>query len=270
MIEFINGKACLKVGNKVYVLGGASSWNELTDKPFYENVQNLGDTITWDGTPNEDVVTIPTGTESVTLYRISENVPTDEELMTSNIVLQHAGQSFDVSSDHYHLSNPIPVATFVMAQVSDDVVLPAFVVLRVDDYRIEDDYMSLHIEKKGVYSVGSIMVNEVDNGEEVTYEEKVFVSSLTIPNYNFTKTEIKKLDPKYLPDGGFGYTVKESMKDTLTWDGIPPVAIAKAKKSSLSILPVSEMITVSGAPSSLTTKILLPISSSALGVLSDT
>lgn len=59
------------------VSGGASSWNDLTDRPFYEEVtQTLGDTLTWDGsTDGRTTVAVNGGT----FVKISNAAPTTED-----------------------------------------------------------------------------------------------------------------------------------------------------------------------------------------------
>jgi hypothetical protein len=191
---------------------GVRSWNDLEDRPFYETVQDLGDTITWDGTPNEDVVNF-SGTENVAFYRISENVPTYEELVTGQINVLGIG---DFAIQELTIETALPgLLVVAMPRLNDGA--PLLAVNLADDFHFEMDGIALDIEKRGIYSIYMEDEDTDLTGEIV----RLFVSSLTIPNYNFTKTDIKKLDPKYLPDGGVGYTVNESVKDTLTWDGTP-------------------------------------------------
>lgn len=191
----------------------------IKNRPVYEKVENLGDTITWDGTPNEDVMIIP-GTENVAFYRISENVPTDEELATGQISVEGIG---DFTIQELTIETALP-GLLKVGMSSDSEDAPFLMVNLADNFHFEMDGIALDIEKRGLYSV---YATEPDS------DNVVFVSSLTIPNYNFTKLDIKKLDPKYLPDGGFGYTTKESVKDTLTWDGTPTGVSVTAGNASL-------------------------------------
>ena len=188
---------------------GASSWKDLTDKPFYETVQNLGDTITWDGTPTEDVVNLPTEEVDfdIELFRISENTPTIEELQTGRLTALQGDVDVDFNVSELMCVEAIPGITLVASDGT-----PLLVVVKHDNFSYEQEGIAFSVEKSGVYSVCIYSSN---------LGVLAFVSSLTIPNYNFTKTEIKKLDPKFLPDGGVGYSYKTSVKDTLTWNGEP-------------------------------------------------
>lgn len=43
----------------------------------------------------------------------------------------------------------------------------------------------------------------------------------TVRVVSLTYGSLKKLDPKYLPEGGVGYEGVTDIGDTLTWDGTP-------------------------------------------------
>ena len=193
---------------------GTTTWIDLEDKPFYETVQNLGDTITWDGSPTEDVVSFPVGDDAniIQLFRISENTPTIEELQTGQVTIKNGNYSQDFNLSDVSMLDILQGLTVVMMNIEDG--LPFMFVLRNDNFHYKENGLAIDVEKRGVYAV--YLEADADTGYAAQ-----FVSSLTIPNYNFTKTDIKKLDPKFLPDGGVGYSYETSVKDTLTWNGEP-------------------------------------------------
>lgn len=70
--------------------GGVSSWNDLKDRPFGEETVNLGDTLTWDGTPSDVFIDLV----ELAFHHVSDSTPTPEEVnggtFVSSTGLEHA------------------------------------------------------------------------------------------------------------------------------------------------------------------------------------
>lgn len=177
--------------------GGVSSWNDLTDKPFYETTTGE-DIITWDGNK--------TGLPNVSgmFYLKSSVVPTIEDLANGGtLVYQGVEETFTGDG----ISNITD--TLLMVKVDSN---PRAVIAICDNAVAADDSI---IPNKGVYLLHS--------GASTQY-----VSSFAVNGFSFKETEIKTIDPKFLPPVGvsswndltdrpFGETTVTG--DTLTWDG---------------------------------------------------
>lgn len=178
--------------------GGATSWNDLTDKPFGEV---NGDTLTWDGN-TDGLFTMPVQVDMMgeevpgVFCHISNVVPPIDvmrdnvgmRLVTNGIVYEGEDlQSFSIYEDDGYAAllliivHIIPYDNYTVPNLtsSGDIIFPY----------------------KGIY---------------VLYKEgEVANVTLTIPNYTgFTVT--KKLDVKYLPES---HQFGEVNGDTFTWDG---------------------------------------------------
>lgn len=69
--------------------GGVSSWNDLEDKPFGET----GWSIEWDMNPTDSYVPIDDGAG---FYKVSDIVPTKEELVGTNLKAEADGEHWDL------------------------------------------------------------------------------------------------------------------------------------------------------------------------------
>jgi hypothetical protein len=150
--------------------GGASSWNDLTDKPFGETVVH-GDTLTWDG--NTD------GRETFmgTYWKVSDTVPTLADCTNGVNMTTNGGQTATIPYEA--LQPAYDGAGFVGCDY--------FMFIPEDGFVLGD----MTIPEAGVYL---FLTGEGTDNE-------VYIASLTIPGYtSFERTEIKKLDAKYLPD----------------------------------------------------------------------
>lgn len=171
---------------------GVSSWNDLTDKPFYEEtVTNVipGLNIAWDGNM-DDLPNFRVGRNLV--YRVSDITPTLEQLQTATAALSNVsngqpnGQTFKLS-EFSVLDNTDQVVS-INGAVSVAVV---------------------YDESYG-YPTGLYLQNNYS----------LFISSLTSPDIENTSTELKTLDKKFLPEAlQFGEETIVTHLDTITWDG---------------------------------------------------
>lgn len=161
-------KEILANGNfiEVYVdTGGAGggSWNDLKDKPFGEEVITYSDTLTWDGNTE--------GLYSVfgMFYKLSNNVPTKEDLLKGCTISLGNGYTIDIQ-----------------------------------DYMIVDEEGIIAIGEYAMFVPYDKDVPEVGFVEKGTYflltEYGGYTSSITINGYNGFETKtVTTIDSKYLP-----------------------------------------------------------------------
>ena len=156
-------------------LKGATSWNDLEDKPFYEETKVVNEplNITWDGNPE--------GLVSVTdvLYKISDAILTDEQIKTITETNNYNEQF--VVSDHWD------------TMVSNNLVMPDAVGTSDCIYvrKAGVEFFEMSFPEPGIYAVS--------NGD-------YHIASITTTEpVEQTKTVIKKLDKKFLPDDAFNY-----------------------------------------------------------------
>lgn len=170
--------------------GGASSWNDLTDKPFGETTVK-GDTLTWDGNTE--------GLQSVAgvFFLVSEQCPTPADMPNGYIERTTDGHEYTLSKES--VQEDFDEMGFVAGEM--------FCVVSQDNFVLEDFGT---FPKAGIYFARA--------GEDGDVE---YTTSLTIPGYNgFETTTIKPIETKYLPEHlQFGTETKVVEGDTLTWDG---------------------------------------------------
>ena len=170
---------------------GVSSWNDLEDKPFGEISSNVGDTLVWDGKPTDVFVE----NEKVYCYKISDSVPSLEQLRTGEIQIRNKDTQ--------------EVATYPLTQAvagnENFATAEVFIVI----YKEGCEVGSLVFQETGVYFA------KAKEGSEINLE----ILSLTIPDYDFGATTVKKIDPKYLPGtmGDLTFTVNDNGIVTVTF-----------------------------------------------------
>lgn len=135
--------------------GGASSWNDLTDKPFSEV---YGDTLTWDG--NIDGLVSVDGAA----YKISDATPSVDEVMSGSLTATVDGET-----------GTIPLADYPPEEMGSGVALYFYAFLVVPESAVGVDIQGLVFPEAGLYVVPA-MVGAV-------------LRSLTIPGYTGFKTE---------------------------------------------------------------------------------
>lgn len=161
---------------------GVTSWNDLTDKPFGEETTTVYEpfSLTWDG-----------NTEGLThfanrVFKISDLVLTDEQIKTAQVTLSTGSTTLLANS------------WSMMASTGD----------------ITEDYTSwghtcVFVRKSGVKAHGFTYP------EPGIYSENYrgyYVESLAISApVEQTKTVVKKLDMKYLPDNVGGASVQSDL-----------------------------------------------------------
>lgn len=158
--------------------GVQPDWNQtdetaadfIKNKPFGEEVVNLGETLTWDGVVGERVVA--SFGDNVAMVRVSGNVPTADDVANGLTVNAVGG----AEADAVELGGEDAVAMFA----EDGSMMAGFMAFVPYDGW---SYSGLVFEKKGVYFQSS---------------PDFAVGVLTIPGYNFTETIVHKLDTKYI------------------------------------------------------------------------
>ena len=164
----------------------------------YENVTNFGDTLTWDGTPTDTMVEAL----GMQIYKVSDDIPTPDEVIGGNVTVLNDGE---------YIENEIVSSNIMIANETVYGIATAIWVVSADGASCELSGETIVFPKKGIYFT---YVNSEGN---VTY-----ITKLTIPNYNFTKTEVHKIDKKFLPDDiGGGLPVVELSTPLTLGDLIP-------------------------------------------------
>ena len=156
------------------------SWSNLEDKPFGDIVASIGDTLTWDGdvTGKYCVEVEP----ELKYCLVSRNIPTKEDFLNGcTLVANMSGttQAIEVTPDM--------VSENITFMEDGYITAGSFTVIPYDNYTVNEEFL---FEKSGVY------FSRGDYGDESNYAQ-----SLTIPGFEFGSTTIKKIDPKFLPEG---------------------------------------------------------------------
>ena len=163
--------------------GGVSSWNDLTDKPFGKDTVH-SDTLTWDGN-TEGLVSVDNW------YKVSDAKVSMDDL-ANGFVVRVAGRDTPMPAEAVSqlVDGVLIIAGSWAAFVSEEGVGVSF-----------DE--GLAFEEAGVYFMcipGTPMCTE----------------ALTIPDYTgFIKTEVKRIDPEFLPEG---MGVATRCRQNVTWD----------------------------------------------------
>lgn len=141
----------------------------------YEEVESIGDTLTWDGTPTDTVVETSVGTK---YYRVSDSTPTLSDLVGGYVAFPFIYEG-EITAE---IINEIPVGGVLV--VGDYAVIVA----NKDEALMPIEDQIAIFPKKGVYFC---YFNE--DGTEV------YTTQLKANGYNFTKSVTHKIDRKYIP-----------------------------------------------------------------------
>ena len=167
---------------------GGGSWNDLKDKPFYEETKTVaGDTLYWDGN------TEGRARFGDLFYKVSDAVPSVDDLVEGTTVTANVGVTLP-------LTQSFPVDGYLILYFENE---PIFVV-------IPDDLVGSNIDGEIVTESGMYAYNN----------DSVYPISFTIPGYNgfkTTTTELKTLESKFLPEAlHFG---EDKAFEPIVWDG---------------------------------------------------
>jgi hypothetical protein len=157
-------------------VGHTHSFNDLEDKPFYEETTTVqSDTLTWDGN-TEGLLAVDTGM-GVVFYRVSDATISIDDFAN--------GASYTVSNG---TSGSTTYEEMLQYGVFENIILVANcgAFVEVDNCKFEQ--MNLTFPKAGFYIMAA--------GND-------YLTSLTIPGYTgfvTTETVVKTLDSKFLPE----------------------------------------------------------------------
>lgn len=164
------------------------TWENLTDKPFGEITENLGDTITWDGNldtfkgvktePHSDVDEMGNA-YTIQYVKVSESTPNIDDIG-------------DNSTLTYIVSGEETTNKATAVQLDEEIILLNiyFNNLAVIVLTDNSEALGLIFPEKGIYFAH---LSSPDDSSVAGYCTK-----FTIPNYNFVNTTLKKIDEKYL------------------------------------------------------------------------
>jgi hypothetical protein len=151
---------------------GVSSWNDLEDKPFGEIGSNVGDTLVWDGKPTDVFVE----NEVAYCYKISDSTPSLEQLRTGEIQVRKKDTQEVIT---YPLARMVAGnENFATAEI--------FIVI----YKEGSEVGEMVFQETGVYFTKT--------KGDLDFDFNIEILSLTIPDYDFGATTVKKIDPKYI------------------------------------------------------------------------
>lgn len=160
------------------------SYNDLIDKPFGEVVEQLGDTLTWDGDLENftGVKTEPvTVSETTSQYvRVSSSVPSISDIVSESYVI------------YVTVNGNGRQALFAKERKDWEISLETSSGSEIGVIILEDNHTrgSFLFPEKGVY------FNHHYDIETNYYE---YTKRITVPGYNFVNTTTKKIDKKYFP-----------------------------------------------------------------------
>lgn len=170
------------------------SWNDLKDKPFYDNYAEKTFTVTFDGDKADKIIFQNMGSSYVW---VSENTIEDISSIVSSSALGMMGgveDTIDIPNsmweDISYVLNGVP-AIGVVYDYTNAICIAVSLNQAVDTY------------PAGIY---------------VLANDDTYVTSFT---YTIGQEDIKRLDPKFLPEGGVGYEEDVNCGNVLDWDGTP-------------------------------------------------
>lgn len=186
--------------------GGVSSWNDLTDKPFYEYEEEYSETITGmttiyfrnDG--NRVTVETPLG---LFIHINDAVVPTVESAIGGTLDINYIEEVNGSTSYRYFDLTEDQITT------EGNCIFLAESVISVSEEN--STAMGCTFPKKGLY-----FLYDTDNNIYIN----AYIGVLTVTN-TATRTVVKKIDDKFLPEPLIydnSETVTEEM--TIEWDGI--------------------------------------------------
>ncbi len=199
-LGFVSGQK-LKAEHLNHIEDGIAntSWNDLADKPFYEEVtEAMGDTLSWDGSTDGKLF-IDLG-EGYGFAKIGDNILAPEDVANGIAI---GMVDVDGTIDEVPMTGEEAQNMF-----ADSFAVFTGAIVAVLNDNTEAD--GLVFPEKGIY------FNRMPNGERVAY--------LRVNGYAgfaTTTTVVKPLDEKYLPDsvkgGGGGKTLIISTEDMTTF-----------------------------------------------------
>lgn len=162
----------------------------------YDEDISIGDRLSWDGTSSDTVITLLPGVE---FHHISDATPPMADLF-GGFVEVNMGETvaIELTPDNLMAFNEDVYGIILEGE-------PAIAVSLVDDLSVNFEGLKVYIPKKGIYFP--------------KFEGNAIVQSLYKDGYNFIRTEVHRISPKYLPEGGFGYEETSTGEILIEYDG---------------------------------------------------
>lgn len=160
--------------------GGVSSWNDLTDKPFYEETV-ASNTLTWDGS-----IIGKEYSSALKLCKVSDVVLTAKDVTSGKIATSIMGE-FTLGSEvvYMDVSSQFGIEAYAFVVASNGTMIAAVVPNDCEIYGVGE-------VKKGLY-----FGIDMNNG--------FFVKSITLNNYQFEKNVVAPIESKFLPVSGIKF-----------------------------------------------------------------
>lgn len=188
---------------------------EKIDTAFGEKT-TYSDTLTWDG--NTDGLYSVMGM----FYHLSGVVPTLEDLQNGGTITMFTPDgevNGEFTAENVMDAETIGMGTNLVVVQTD---MGGILIATEDGAIMTEDDTSITFDKAGIYFGG---------------DGSAYTSSFTINNYTFTKTEVKTIDPKYLPSGAGGANATFTVESSGI--GISGGATVTCDKSLTELMPLS-------------------------------
>lgn len=191
---------------------GASSWNDLEDRPFYETIETVNEplNITWDGN-TDGLVSVDVGS-GMSVYKLSDVILTNEQARTAKVVT-NTGEEF-LAEDEW--------ATYESQG------------LITDDAAVFGGFSVFVVRKDNVSVGGMITVPEAGIWVVLESNDRYPASITTIEPVPQLKNVVHKIDPKYLPNGAI-VNITMSSNETVTSD-TPSDKVAELMLSGVNVM----------------------------------
>lgn len=196
---------------KIKEISGASSWNDLKDKPFYEEVTEVGgDTLTWDGN-TEGLVNA-----NNVFYKVSDALPNESDFSNRYIIVTSEGETIEVTKEEYGEDFAIAAPGILMGM--------NFIVV----YEAGTESGEMTFPETGLY---------------VYNDDESYLASLTIPGYTgfvSKQTVVKPIETKYLPEHLQFGEVTENEPLEISWNGNTAGLVSVSPDASVTLYKVAD------------------------------
>lgn len=163
------------------------SWNDLTDKPFYEETEHV--VIEWDGnTDGLECVSVPVD-GGIMFYKINDTVPTKAELVGRTATF------FDGETTQDIILSEVDGSIMEFPEYDGVIIVGGPVYIMPRDNTIIDGYTFPTAGWYAVYEPGYPYITHIE----------------------FDTTTVHSIDPKFLPEGSVGW--EEDNRVFINWDG---------------------------------------------------
>jgi len=169
--------------------GGASSWNDLTDKPFWEVTETI-EPITWDGN-TEGLVEVDIFGDK--FYKVSDKAFSNEQIKTMSASIYSEWVDPEGSGSGVF---PVDIGEEWESMVQNGMVTEDFVFLAAFGVFVIHKNDVVIPDVVAFPGIGTYFQRREQNDEGSYYLDYM----TSFPSEATTATTIKKIDEKYLPD----------------------------------------------------------------------